>query len=174
VLLFRFLFFRRWTHCVFHFWCILRWQLKHWHTGLATAGFDVTVIDRNAVYYHRVGALRAIVDKSFDPYIPLDKIDGKFIHGSVVSIDEAKKVVIVQEKGCAVSTSHSYDYLILSPGSTHSGAGMQMTGESQAEHQSLLANIREELHQVRKAGTSKQVLIVGGGGPSASKWPASS
>lgn len=134
----------------------------------------MTVIDRNAVYYHRVGALRAIVDKSFDPYIPLDKIDGKFIHGSVVSIDEAKKVVIVQEKGCAVSTSHSYDYLILSPGSTHSGAGMQMTGESQAEHQSLLANIREELHQVRKAGTSKQVLIVGGGDPSASKWPASS
>lgn len=152
-----------------------------------TDNVKVVLLEKNAFYYHCVGAPRAYTEETFAPkmFIPFDNVIpstaksfAKIVRGIVTCIDGVKNKIQYQLIGkddivsMTVETM-SFDYLILATGSTYT-TPIKPSKEvhSRAQTEAQLREVREQI------ADAESILIVGGGavgcevaGDIASKYP---
>ncbi|KAJ2807764.1 hypothetical protein H4R20_001142 [Coemansia guatemalensis] len=126
-------------------------------------GLRVTIVDRNDYWYHMIGAPRAVVDKQFghqlffrqetlltpfeaDPLRPKHR----FIQASLVAVNSDKSLELSNGEKL------SFDYLLLSTGSTNTFPG-NVIASSLEDARSRLVQLHEDVKR------AKSVLVIGGG-----------
>jgi apoptosis-inducing factor 2 len=115
--------------------------------------FDVTLIEKQATFFHNVGALRAAVDSSWleKIFIPYDRLlkRGKIKHSLVTEVTPEK---VHLESGETLS----FDYLILATGSSYPFPAKMSANDVEGAKQNIV-------HLSEKIRAAQRILIVGGG-----------
>lgn len=116
---------------------------------------DVTLVNRKEVFFHKVAALRAVVDSAWTaaPLIAYTNFlqRGKFIQDEVMDIDVQRREIV-----CVSGRRLPYDIAVIATGSDYPDPA-NFSGTSLAD--AVRAN-RERQLQIKAA---RQIVIVGGG-----------
>lgn len=121
----------------------------------------ITVIEKRSFWFHAVGALRALVDPSYENklFIPLNQAFKRIelIQAEAQSIEDNE--VVIQRIGKTKTMERiPFDYLILATGSTYPSPIKPRDGaETQTEILKEIKMIREKLIE------AQSILIIGGG-----------
>lgn len=129
---------------------------------LEAVGVDVTLVERNENFFHKIGGARASVQAGFEedcviPYVSLlERADSRVVRGEAIGIDtEASKVQIKRFDGKIIDIP--YDALVLAMGMVHGYGQLPDRAMSRAE---MVEYLRSEQVRVQNA---KEVVVVGGG-----------
>lgn len=129
---------------------------------LETKGIDVTLIERNAMFFHKIGGSRACVKPGYEnvAVIPLNKVlkrkTSTFLQGEVTKVEPSNQSVEVRLPDGSTE-SVRYDSLVLAMGMKHGYGQLPDQGLSKDEMLSFLRN-----EQARIAA-AHSIVVIGGG-----------
>ncbi|GBG23859.1 Apoptosis-inducing factor 2 [Hondaea fermentalgiana] len=130
--------------------------------ALEASGIDVTLIERNEWFFHKIGGTRACVKPGYETeaLLPLTRAvkrpASRLVHGAALNVNAAENKVEVELANGEHETIE-YDHLILAMGLSHGFGQLPEKVMSKAE---MLEYLRAEQERVRAANV---VVIVGGG-----------